>query len=237
MCIEALVVEHCIGQVAGAQNVLSSYNNEGWDTTLLSLALAFVVIPQPGSTWWLSIAETQFPTFLSYPAFEAPTTLPLDCAVHTQQNKYLLTMSQSALVTATLQSASLSALSNIIGQSITCYQANKPWSLNTTDLFHFTLYSILVTPLNFLWQSFLEGRFPAYTTAPAGGKSLDLKNTVAKFALDQTFGAAFNTMLFIVGIDLLRGHSIEKAKADLVNGFWPIILYNESDWFVIDAQC
>ena len=37
------------------------------------------------------------------------------------------------------------------------------------------------------------------------GKKLNLRNTAAKFALDQTLGAWVNTILFIAGVGALKG--------------------------------
>jgi hypothetical protein len=46
-------------------------------------------------------------------------------------------------------------------------------------------------------------------------KALSIKNTAIKFALDQTFGAAFNNALFIVGIAFLKGQSVDTALSAL----------------------
>jgi protein Mpv17 len=53
----------------------------------------------------------------------------------------------------------------------------KPFTLNTADLTNFVLYAILSCPPNFLWQQFLEEKFPAYTeTSPAESKKSDEKS-------------------------------------------------------------
>ncbi|KAH9827974.1 integral membrane protein, Mpv17/PMP22 family [Teratosphaeria destructans] len=67
------------------------------------------------------------------------------------------------IVKAAVQAATLSALSNILGQLITCYQSKTPFHLNTTQLTHFVLFSLLATPPNYLWQAWLEAQFPGYT--------------------------------------------------------------------------
>ena len=50
------------------------------------------------------------------------------------------------------------------------------------------------------------------TPAP---KKLNLKNTAIKFALDQTLGALVNNAMFIIGIGLLRGESVDAVTAAL----------------------
>ena len=50
-------------------------------------------------------------------------------------------------------------------------------------------------------------------TKTAGDKKLNVKNTAIKFALDQTFGAIANTVLFIGGMSLLKGEPFSKALA------------------------
>ncbi|KAI7117867.1 hypothetical protein KC352_g33704, partial [Hortaea werneckii] len=76
-------------------------------------------------------------------------------------------MALSPVLRATVQAGILSALSNIIGQLITCYKSHVPYTINPTELFQFTLFSVLACPPNFLWQSWLEGSFPGYTEALA----------------------------------------------------------------------
>lgn len=56
-----------------------------------------------------------------------------------------------------------------------------------------------------LWQEYLEEQFPAYTTGFDGKKRLDKTNTAKKFALDQTLGAAVNTLLFIAVMSAFKG--------------------------------
>jgi protein Mpv17 len=109
------------------------------------------------------------------------------------------------------------------------------------------LFAILSTPPNVIWQSWLESKFPGYTSsAPTSDKelskkhnskgtvsdqkSLDIKNTAIKFALDQTLGAAVNTLLFIAGIDLLRGRSVEVAWSDCREGLWPLMFAGWKLW-------
>lgn len=47
-------------------------------------------------------------------------------------------------------------------------------------------------------------------------KRLNVRNTAIKFALDQTFGALYNTVAFIVIMAALRGDSADKIFADVM---------------------
>ena len=163
------------------------------------------------------------------------------------------------IVTATWQGAALSGFSNILGQAIGCYQDNAsslttfltflaelatnitmqiPVTINFADLAYFTLFTILNTPPNFLWQMFLEDQFPGYTTDNAALKdkatttkpSLNKRNTAIKFALDQTVGAAVNTIFFLGGMALLRGQPWEEVVGRCREGFWPLIFAGQKLW-------
>ncbi|GAB1742951.1 hypothetical protein NU219Hw_g8652t2 [Hortaea werneckii] len=210
-------------------------------------------------------------------------------------------MALSPVLRATIQAGVLSALSNIIGQLITCHKSHVslprpltaplahcanpeqvPYTINPTELFQFTLFSVLACPPNFLWQSWLEGQFPGYTEAlpptekerlvddavsgKASGarpdrdpdhvakqtsnkdrgamtgksvttdpkkasKKLNKKNTLIKFSLDQTIGAGVNTVLFLIGLPLLRGQTDMKIlKSRVAEEFWPMIYAGQRLW-------
>ncbi|CZT15678.1 related to integral membrane protein, Mpv17/PMP22 family [Ramularia collo-cygni] len=61
-------------------------------------------------------------------------------------------------------------------------------------------------------------------------KQLSIKNTAVKFTLDQTIGAAANTVLFIAGIALLRGQSVSSAFQDVQEQFWPMTFAGQKLW-------
>ncbi|KAK3056616.1 hypothetical protein LTR09_002409 [Extremus antarcticus] len=99
-------------------------------------------------------------------------------------------------------------------------------------------------PPNFVWQSWLEENFPGYTStgpppkktdekAIKSEKRLNVTNTAIKFGLDQTIGATVNTLLFIAGIDLLRGRSFDAATADCQTQFWPLIFAGLKLWPIV----
>jgi hypothetical protein len=161
------------------------------------------------------------------------------------------------IVTATIQTAIISAFSNILAQAITAHQTNVllfplnpqpstlPYNPKLTPnqqthlvidwipVFQYLLFALISTPPNFLWQDFLESTFPAYHMAPtrealasaaaANDAELDdeaargaiveprlnKRNTLVKTLLDQTVGAAVNTLgysMFIHGVREGMGH-------------------------------
>ncbi|EME88319.1 uncharacterized protein MYCFIDRAFT_55315 [Pseudocercospora fijiensis CIRAD86] len=61
-------------------------------------------------------------------------------------------------------------------------------------------------------------------------KKLSLKNTAIKFTLDQTLGSAINTVLFIAGIALLRGQSLDTVYTNIQQQFWPMIFAGQKLW-------
>lgn len=96
-------------------------------------------------------------------------------------------------------------------------------------MFQFVLWAIINTPPNFLWQDLLESSFPAYHASPTTeavlaaskeGKEgddalnaaavveprLNKRNTAVKLLLDQTIGAALNTIAFSLFI-----HAVQAA--------------------------
>ncbi|KAK5126501.1 hypothetical protein LTR08_004766 [Meristemomyces frigidus] len=75
-----------------------------------------------------------------------------------------------------------------------------------------------------------KGAIPQASTTVKAKKKLNLKNTAIKFSLDQTIGAAANTVLFIAGIALLRGSSLASIQSDIQQRFWPMIFAGQKLW-------
>ncbi|KAI1473647.1 hypothetical protein F4774DRAFT_30815 [Daldinia eschscholtzii] len=139
-------------------------------------------------------------------------------------------MAFSPIITATIQSAILAAISNLLAQGLTAYQNEVPLIIDWVPVFQFILYSLLNVPPNFLWQEFLEESFPGYHIIPTSvavasaaandekalekeeeegnlvERKLHVGNTIIKMILDQTVGAVVNTFLFSLFI-----HSIQDA--------------------------
>ena len=77
----------------------------------------------------------------------------------------------SAIETVTIQAAILNLISSVLAQLLTLYRkstfASEPTLLNPLGLdfipiLRFLVFCIATTPPNFLWQEYLERRFPAY---------------------------------------------------------------------------
>ncbi|KAL7931068.1 hypothetical protein V8C35DRAFT_124089 [Trichoderma chlorosporum] len=145
-------------------------------------------------------------------------------------------MAPPPIVQATLQSSLLAALSNILAQAITAYRNNEPVTVDWVPVFQYVLFAVISTPPNFLWQDFLESTFPAYPKqqqqqqqpsdskkSPSSSSSsspssqppapkLSLANTAIKFLLDQTVGAALNTLLFSTFTRSLRRAMVHAPR-------------------------
>jgi len=61
-------------------------------------------------------------------------------------------------------------------------------------------------------------------------KQLSIRNTIIKFLLDQTIGAAVNTVMFIMGIAMLRGQNWQYGWEETKTGFWPLVSAGQKLW-------
>ena len=61
-------------------------------------------------------------------------------------------------------------------------------------------------------------------------KQLSIRNTIIKFLLDQSIGAAVNTIMFIMGIAMLRGYSLQYGWEETKTGFWPLTVAGQKLW-------
>ncbi|KAH6604138.1 hypothetical protein Trco_007584 [Trichoderma cornu-damae] len=138
-------------------------------------------------------------------------------------------MAPPPIIQATLQSSFLAALSNILAQAIAAHRNNEAVTIDWVPVFQFVVFTVVSTPPNFLWQDFLESAFPAYLSASPPPKSpgskesppspppfpppkLSLANTIIKFTLDQTVGAALNTLLFSTFTRSLRHAMLDAPR-------------------------
>ena len=133
-------------------------------------------------------------------------------------------------------------------RSLICRRAQQltlPKSTASLDLktfVHFLLFSLIITPPNYLWQKFLEDTFP--TRLPGSKTSLkrdsktqqsadgefSVSNTVIKFILDQSLGCWINTFLFIVGMGMLKGGSTAQIVSTLQHDFWSMVFASYKLW-------
>jgi len=129
----------------------------------------------------------------------------------------------ASMINAMVSGCALTAISTVLAQVLGQWRIDGglPPSLNTTPILHFVLYTIFNTPINFLWQEYLEDSYPAYDTKPAvlsekaspsrkevpQQKKLSITNTIIKFVLDQSIGAVYNTIAFLVVMQAFKGAS------------------------------
>ncbi|KAF4459152.1 integral membrane Mpv17 PMP22 family [Fusarium albosuccineum] len=110
----------------------------------------------------------------------------------------------SPMLNAMYQNALLGGFANVLAQLITAHRTGADVTIDWVPVFQFLIFNLISTPPNFLWQDFLESTFPAHPQEPqpSDPKSpkpqpkLSVRNTAIKFLLDQTLGAAINTLLF-----------------------------------------
>ncbi|OJJ38392.1 hypothetical protein ASPWEDRAFT_48637 [Aspergillus wentii DTO 134E9] len=144
-------------------------------------------------------------------------------------------MSVPPIAKATLQAAVINAGSNVLAQGIKAYRDEIPFELDVQTLFQFTTCAFILSPLSFLWLEGLESSFPGFSTKTKtekdeGQPKLNVSNTVAKVAIDQTVGGAWNTVLFIMTIGTLRGLDYEMIMSQIQNDFWPIMMAGFKLW-------
>lgn len=117
------------------------------------------------------------------------------------------------IVFATLQSTVLTLCSLLLAQYLT---SSPPPNIPAL-----LLYTLLSTPPNYLWQQYIESKFPGYTLKKLdvddGGKGvevekrLNVRNTLTKLALDQTIAAVVNVAAYIGGSRALRGVPLDEC--------------------------
>ncbi|KAF2091792.1 hypothetical protein K490DRAFT_61223 [Saccharata proteae CBS 121410] len=73
----------------------------------------------------------------------------------------------SPMLSATLQAATLSSISNILAQFIQAYRENQPFVFHPGDFIRFVILTLITAPPNYIWQGLLERTFPAYPVGSA----------------------------------------------------------------------
>ncbi|KAI5810799.1 hypothetical protein BZA77DRAFT_326612 [Pyronema omphalodes] len=136
----------------------------------------------------------------------------------------------SPVIEATVQAATLSAVSNLLAQSIKSYTESKPFVFDFTPVIQFVVFTILSTPPNFLWQLQLESWYPSQVPVEqktekensAVKTKLSKSNIIKKFAIDQLLGAPINTVLFLAFMGYMRGFTGDALKTYVIEEFWPL---------------
>jgi protein Mpv17 len=154
--------------------------------------------------------------------------------------------------------------SNVCGLRYTSYRTlltlrQVLFSVDVRPVVQFIVYTILNCPPNYIWQTYLEGTFPSTRLVPSKSaisaasqnneKELDreqdsneilesklhIPNTIAKFALDQTVGAAINTLFFCFVFATFRGASFEQAVQASKEEFWSLMVAGWKLWPMVSA--
>ncbi|CAI7626784.1 unnamed protein product [Penicillium bialowiezense] len=147
-------------------------------------------------------------------------------------------MTVPPIAKATLQAALINAGSNVLAQGIKAYRADIPFELDIESLTQFATCALITSPLGYLWLGGLELWFPGRESkdekekvgqsAPKPG--LNATNTVAKIVIDQTVGGAWNTVLYITTMGMLRGLGYDAIRAEIQEDFWSIMFAGLKFW-------
>jgi hypothetical protein len=114
------------------------------------------------------------------------------------------------------------------------------------------LFSIISNPPNIIWQRFLEDLFPtnvpASSPSPSSEKAtlkdkprattkMSKQNVFIKFLLDQTLGAAVNTIMFLVFMAYVNGAATGKTSEtwaavqnEVSSKFYPMVRDGYKFW-------
>ncbi|KAG9231325.1 hypothetical protein BJ875DRAFT_122883 [Amylocarpus encephaloides] len=155
----------------------------------------------------------------------------------------------SPIVTATMQAIVFGASSSILAQGFAAYNQQEFFNLDQIDVFRFSILGILTTPPNFKWQEFLERQFPSMKSIAAQshskatddeknvagkmgslGARLSVRNTVAKFFLDQTIGCWLNTLAFLLLLGFSKGKSLTHIEEQIRNDYWSMVFSSYKFW-------
>ncbi|KAJ5669357.1 hypothetical protein N7462_010427 [Penicillium macrosclerotiorum] len=154
-------------------------------------------------------------------------------------------MSVPTIAKATLQAAAINAGSNVLAQAIKANRSGVPFELDVQALMQFTTCAFILSPLAFLWLQTLEALFPGKKAANAASEkkvensgkasdaeapALDITNTIIKVVIDQLIGGAWNAVVFITAMGLLRGQSLGLIRDQIRQEFWPIITAGLKLW-------
>jgi hypothetical protein len=74
----------------------------------------------------------------------------------------------SPIMKATLASAALSSVSNILAQILEAYREGVPFTFDVAMFLRFVTVTFLTAPPNYMWQQLLERTFPAYERSGSG---------------------------------------------------------------------
>ncbi|KAI0976109.1 hypothetical protein F4678DRAFT_214318 [Xylaria arbuscula] len=164
----------------------------------------------------------------------------------------------SPMAKATLASAALSSVSNVLAQILEAYRDERPFAFDIGMFLRFVAVTFLTAPPNYMWQQLLERTFPAYerkrpSTPGTGSESprdlekqltdeagagpseakpkLNLRNTFAKWFIDCiTLGAIFNTVAFFLLMGMLKRQPVAVIGHNIRYETIPVIVAGYKIW-------
>ncbi|KAL8839432.1 MAG: hypothetical protein Q9176_004428 [Flavoplaca citrina] len=145
---------------------------------------------------------------------------------------------QKVIARVTIQSALLSLCSALVATFLT--PKNPP-------IVALVIFSLLATPPNFLWQQYLERKFPGYRVEKqesnveikgaqsAGGgvtikKKLNVRNTLMKMGIEQTLGSVINVALHLGIVQALQGVPLSECLQVVKTQTWPLMIAGYKLW-------
>ncbi|KAL8644170.1 MAG: hypothetical protein Q9226_007902, partial [Calogaya cf. arnoldii] len=145
---------------------------------------------------------------------------------------------QNPIAKATLKSAFLSLLSSLVATFLT--PKNPP-------ILALCIYAILATPPNYLWQLYLERKFPGYdiekreangevkgAESVGGGvtikKKLNVANTLMKMVIEQTLGSVVNVALHLGIVRALQGVPVAECLQVVRTQTLPLMVAGYKLW-------
>jgi hypothetical protein len=162
------------------------------------------------------------------------------------------------IVSSCLLSLAIGCASNIIAQWLNAHFGSKPFVFDQALFIRFALLSVLTTPVNYYWQSWLERTFPGWKHVKRSDVSstsdiesgIPLKdegedkrvmekevrvrnwwNILCKWFCDCiTFGALLNTTMFLVLMGVMEGKAWAQIEDMLRRDMWTIIWDSYRIW-------
>ncbi|KAI1306366.1 hypothetical protein F5Y03DRAFT_140512 [Xylaria venustula] len=168
-------------------------------------------------------------------------------------------MMPSPMAKATLASAALSSVSNVLAQILEAYRDERPFAFDIGMFLRFVTVTFLTAPPNYMWQQLLERTFPAYERKRSSGGTgigsesprdlekqltdeagagpsepkpkLNLRNTFTKWFIDCiTLGAIFNTVAFFVLMGMLKRQPVAVIGHNIRYETIPVIVAGYKIW-------
>lgn len=139
----------------------------------------------------------------------------------------------------TVQSTLLKVSANIVAQVASRVKDNEPVSIDFERAALFAAVGLVVTPLNALWQEWLEYLFPSQhyveTQHPATDGNgpvakLDWKNILTKLIIDQTIGTAWISASFLIVTKWPRCESTLLLLAEIRTNIWTLVKASWTVW-------